>query len=232
MDFKKILFTCFIIILICILFSYLEVKKNRFLEFLKKKKNICLIIAHPDDEIMFFFPTLKFLLDKKKKNEIFLLSLSNGNYYGYGKIREKEFFNIWSYLGGEKGNCKILNNPKIQDGWDYWDEKDTSNILNDYCSKHNIKTILTFDNYGISGHPNHISIFNSIRLLSKIKDINIFILNSTNIIHKYMGFLSFPFLLHKSYLISFFNPLLLLRLMFLYKSQFVYYRILFCIFSQ
>ncbi|CRH00891.1 N-acetylglucosaminylphosphatidylinositol deacetylase, putative [Plasmodium relictum] len=211
MDYIKLLSAFFIIILVYVLFSYLKLKKNIFLKYLKKKQNVCLIIAHPDDEIMFFFPTLKLLFDKKEKNEIFLFSLSNGNLYGLGKIREKELFHVWSYLGGERRNCKVLNNINIQDGWDYWDEENISNILNDYCSKHNINTILTFDNYGISGHPNHISIFNSVRLLSKIKEIDIFILNSTNIIHKYMGFISFPFLLHKKFLISFFNPLLLLR---------------------
>ncbi|ETW37714.1 hypothetical protein PFTANZ_01580 [Plasmodium falciparum Tanzania (2000708)] len=108
-------------------------------------------------EFFFFFFFLK-----KKKN-IFLLCLSNGNYYGYGNIREQELYKVWSYIGGEKNNCHIWNDNKIQDGWLYWDEKYIFKLIKDYCIQYDIKTIFTFDNYGVSGHPNHISAYKSIR---------------------------------------------------------------------
>ncbi|SBT37950.1 N-acetylglucosaminylphosphatidylinositol deacetylase, putative [Plasmodium ovale wallikeri] len=149
---------------------YLNRKKECFFNYVEKygkeeknAKNVSLVIAHPDDEVMFFLPTLNLLFRKKKKKEVFLLCLSNGNYYRQGIIRDKEIYDVWSYLGGEKKNCKVVDNPKIQDGWTPWNEELLVNILKDYCSKHNIRKVLTFDSYGISGHPNHRSIYKSAR---------------------------------------------------------------------
>jgi len=47
--------------------------------------HILLLIAHPDDESMFFAPTLLAL-----KGKIRVLCLSTGNYDGLGHIRKKE----------------------------------------------------------------------------------------------------------------------------------------------
>jgi N-acetylglucosaminylphosphatidylinositol deacetylase len=45
------------------------------------------VIAHPDDEAMFFVPSI---LQLGAYNSIHVLCLSNGNYAGLGAIREKE----------------------------------------------------------------------------------------------------------------------------------------------
>ncbi|ANQ08932.1 N-acetylglucosaminylphosphatidylinositol deacetylase [Plasmodium coatneyi] len=214
------------------IWHYLSQRKKQLPNWLQEKGNVAFIIAHPDDEIMFFFPTIKLLFDKKKKEEIFLLSLSNGDFYGQGKIREKELYHVWSYLGGVKNNCKVMNDPDVQDGSAFWNEKHLVDILADYCTQYNIRNVLTFDSYGVSGHPNHISTHGSVRLLSKRMGIKVLTLHSTHLIVKYLGMFSLPFLLHKKFLTFRFNPVLLLRLMYLYRSQFVYYRILFCLFSQ
>ncbi|GAW81783.1 N-acetylglucosaminylphosphatidylinositol deacetylase [Plasmodium gonderi] len=223
-------------LLLCVLhyifFHFLNKKKNEFLSLLREKENVGIIIAHPDDEIMFFFPTIKLLFDKKKKAEIFLLSLSNGDYYGQGRIREKELYHVWSYIGGLKNNCKVINDPNIRDGWNFWNEKCLVDVIADYCTRNNIRKVLTFDEYGVSGHPNHISVHNSLRLLSKEKGIKVLTLNSTHLIIKYLGLFSLPFLLQTKFLTFQFNPVLLLKLMSIYRSQFVFYRILFCICSQ
>ena len=54
---------------------------------MKFGKNILFVMAHPDDECMFFTPTIYAL---KEKSNLYLLVLSNGGYDGLGKIREKE----------------------------------------------------------------------------------------------------------------------------------------------
>ena len=46
------------------------------LDFIDKCRNILLIIAHPDDEAMFFSPLLEGL---KKNSRVSLLCLSTGN---------------------------------------------------------------------------------------------------------------------------------------------------------
>lgn len=43
-----------------------------------RNKRICLLIAHPDDEAMFFAPTLLALTDEEAGNHVKILCLSNG----------------------------------------------------------------------------------------------------------------------------------------------------------
>ena len=43
-----------------------------------RNKRICLLIAHPDDEAMFFAPTLLALTDEEAGNHVKVLCLSNG----------------------------------------------------------------------------------------------------------------------------------------------------------
>jgi len=52
-----------------------------------KGKNILYVISHPDDEAMFFQPSIVTL---KQENKLHLLCLSNGNAEGLGREREKE----------------------------------------------------------------------------------------------------------------------------------------------
>jgi len=54
------------------------------------------VIAHPDDESMFMMPTLFYLV---KICEIHILCLTNGDFNGLGKIREKEMQKVSEKLG-------------------------------------------------------------------------------------------------------------------------------------
>jgi len=54
-----------------------------------KKDLYVIIIAHPDDESMFFLPTIRFLVEEGKC-EVWLLCLTTGNYDGLGSIRSNE----------------------------------------------------------------------------------------------------------------------------------------------
>lgn len=44
-----------------------------------RRKRICLLIAHPDDEAMFFAPTLLALTAKELENHVRILSMSTGS---------------------------------------------------------------------------------------------------------------------------------------------------------
>jgi len=82
-----------------------------------EKKNFLYVIAHPDDEAMFFVPSIMYL---KKTNNLYLLCLSNGNFDGLGKIREKELHASAKHLGFI--DSYVVDHPKLQDGMDnHWD---------------------------------------------------------------------------------------------------------------
>ena len=46
-------------------------------------KRICLLIAHPDDEAMFFAPTVLVLTDPRLGNHVKILCLSSGELISY-----------------------------------------------------------------------------------------------------------------------------------------------------
>ena len=152
--------------------------------------SVLLLIAHPDDEIMFWTPTIKYLLSKKV--ELKILCLSNGNYNGLGDLREIEFDNVSRELN--LSNNLILNIPELQDNINKkWDPSKVSEMIDDFIKKNNdIKTIVTFDANGVTKHPNHISCFEGLMFyLNKYKDeckaknIKVFTLNSFNFIFQY-----------------------------------------------
>ena len=76
-----------------------------------KGRNILLVIAHPDDEVMFFGPTLVGITEPSRGNHVRILCLSNGilfpgfanvgNAEGIGHIREKELVESAKYFGIE-----------------------------------------------------------------------------------------------------------------------------------
>ena len=75
------------------------------------------VIAHPDDEAMFFLPTICGLKHHKQQNpdcQLWLVCLSNGNYNGLGKQREQELYQSCNYP-----NCfdqiHIIHHSQLQD---------------------------------------------------------------------------------------------------------------------
>lgn len=138
-----------------------------------KKKIILILIAHPDDETMFFYPTIKGLqnlISSKElslvKNEekitlfdIHVLCLTKGNYYGLGDERVKEFDVSMKRLN--INNYKILDfedSMKVHNNYD-----DVSNSISKYINSNggidNLKAIFSFDENGVTSHPNHISCY-------------------------------------------------------------------------
>ena len=114
------------------------------------------MIAHPDDEAMFFVPSIQQL---KQNNNLFLLCLSNGNFDGLGKIREKELHASAKYLGFIE--AEVIDHPELQDGMkSHWEPEVVAQQINKYLTykqgEQEINMIVTFDKRCISGHPNHI----------------------------------------------------------------------------
>jgi N-acetylglucosaminylphosphatidylinositol deacetylase len=60
----------------CIYICTANAVRNRFPELLEKR--VCLLIAHPDDEAMFFAPTVLALARPETGNHVKILCLSSG----------------------------------------------------------------------------------------------------------------------------------------------------------
>jgi len=190
-------FLIFVILFIAVAIPYIQkIKFNKMFDItdIDKDKSsigsVLLLIAHPDDEIMFWTPTIKYFLSKNINLKI--LCLSNGNYNGLGDLREIEFDNVSRELN--LSNNVILNIPELQDDiTKKWNSEKVSEMIDDFIKKNNdIKTIITFDGNGVTKHPNHISCFDGLMYYlkkyndeCKKKNIRVYTLKSFNFMLQY-----------------------------------------------
>ena len=77
-----------------------------------RNKRICLLIAHPDDEAMFFAPTLLHLTQPEAGNHVKILCLSSGDADGLGETRKKELVKSGMLLGlRSEEDVFVVENP-------------------------------------------------------------------------------------------------------------------------
>ena len=149
-----------------------------------KTKNVIIIVAHPDDEISFFTPTILNLLSNKNIN-LQIISLSNGNYKEFGEEREKEFLNLTNYLGIKS---YIVNHSELQDGkLKRWDPEVISEVLDSIIVNKNDLTLITFDNNGVYYHSNHMDTSDGVRNFSTKYNLNCLFLSTKNILRTSAG---------------------------------------------
>lgn len=112
-------------------------------------------------------------------------------------------------------------------------------IILQYIEKLDINIVISFDGYGVSGHPNHSSCFQSLQFLYTNGlipiDVQIFVLDSVQLWRKYMSF----FDLFISYFASTFlliaspcDIFCIYSAMWAHKSQLLWFRYLYMIFSR
>ncbi|CRK15573.1 N-acetylglucosaminyl-phosphatidylinositol de-N-acetylase like protein [Verticillium longisporum] len=146
-------------------------------------KRICLLIAHPDDEAMFFAPTVLALTRPETGNHVKILCLSAGDADGLGETRKKELVKSGMALGlRQEDDVFVVDSPDFQDSMTLtWDAHKIASLL---CSAFapqlacapsscasptsasdsaarpgaSIDVLVTFDAAGVSSHPNHISL--------------------------------------------------------------------------
>ena len=66
-----------------------------------------LVTSHPDDECMFFGPTI-LSLTKNPAVSLFLLCMSNGDYRREGRTRKGELYQACKVLGIQEDNITVL----------------------------------------------------------------------------------------------------------------------------
>ena len=68
-----------------------------------------------------------------------------------------------------------------------WNIMDMAQDIQEIVMKENIQTIITFDRQGISGHPNHINIYNALPMIHTLcPHVSIYSLQTHNIVRKYL----------------------------------------------
>ncbi|XP_054785667.1 probable N-acetylglucosaminyl-phosphatidylinositol de-N-acetylase isoform X2 [Prosopis cineraria] len=153
------------------------------------KRSVLIVVAHPDDESMFFTPTINYLTSRG--HYIHILCLSIGDADCKGSIRERELFQACATLKVPTQQVRVVDHPDLQDGFGkVWNHNLVTSLVMEEISTYNIDMIITFDNYGVSGHCNHRDVHYGVcKLLHDIqyKDIEAWELVSTNILRKYSG---------------------------------------------
>lgn len=128
-----------------------------------------IVTAHPDDESMFFVPTILSL--KHQGYRVWLICMTNGNYDGLGKVREKEL-ELCCRDVLQIDEMTLLT--EMQDHpTQSWDIKRASSCIEQVIKKQLGKqscavkkiSLLTFDSYGVSGHINHQDTYLAVRNL-------------------------------------------------------------------
>ncbi|KAG0291553.1 N-acetylglucosaminyl-phosphatidylinositol de-N-acetylase [Linnemannia gamsii] len=171
---------------------------GRFLKNPITRTSILLAIAHPDDEVMFFGPTLAELSRPEHGNIIHVLCMSSGNHDGLGETRKKELVASCKTFGIREANILVLEREELQDGpTNLWDPSLVGDQMNLYAKKHNIETIVTFDDRGVSGHTNHIALYVGLTyFIQTFKERTpvktCYVLKSVSLLRKYIAILDLP----------------------------------------
>ncbi|KAI0541788.1 putative deacetylase LmbE-like domain-containing protein [Xylaria digitata] len=182
-----------------------------------RNKKICLLIAHPDDEAMFFAPTVLALTRPDTGNHVKILCLSTGNADGLGETRRRELVKSAMLLGlRQEEDVLVIDSPDFPDSMTTaWDSDRISALLCSAFAPHlanvsrstssrneaptvAIDALITFDDSGVSSHPNHISLYHGARAfvstLLKGKPgwaspVDLYTLTSVSTPRKYTSFL-------------------------------------------
>lgn len=145
---------------------------------------VLLVIAHPDDECMFFCPSLSRL--QKRGGEVHVLCLSSGKQqgrlhsvrkytyvgmkkkadmtcsihagdcHGLGQRRKCELYMSCSVLGIPRRHVQIIEDDGLRDGMgNVWEQERVKQYVVQCMRDIRPDIVLSFDKYGVSGHLNH-----------------------------------------------------------------------------
>lgn len=200
---------------------------------LQHEKSVLIVTAHPDDECMFFGPVIVSLVNSGIK--VHILCLSTGNWYGKGAVRDDEFYSSCQTLGVGASNCSVVNDSELPDEPTVeWNEARVREHVEYHVRKWNVSALLTFDEQGVSGHVNHISVY---RVMENYRypGLSLYKLLTVNIFRKYLSFFDI-FISHfckENIYISPYDALAKpFAAMFHHRSQLMWFRYLYMMFSR
>ncbi|KAM3854870.1 N-acetylglucosaminyl-phosphatidylinositol de-N-acetylase [Vipera latastei] len=198
---------------------------------------VLFVTAHPDDEAMFFAPTILAF----KSASLWLLCSSTGNYYQQGEIRKGELIQSCKVLGIPPSNVTVLDHRKLPDHPSTeWDVPLLAQLILSHIETYQINLVVTFDAGGVSGHPNHCSVYAAVRSLHSerkvLEDCRFLILETVNLFRKYISIWDAPLSCRKTpdvlFVVTEQEAELAKRAMHCHYSQLLWFRRLYVRFSR
>lgn len=201
-------------------------------------KRSLFVIAHPDDECMFFGPTILGLLSEGV--DVHIVCLSEGNFDGKADKRRDELWEACASLGIPKRNITLLRDPRLPDDPKVrWSSNLISEIILHHLEAYNYDSLITFDICGVSNHANHCAIYCTINYMKNQGTLPehcaVYALESVNIFRKYWSFLDLPYsclLSSKWYFLSWSQSTAIVKAMKRHSTQMVWFRYLYLYFSR
>ncbi|XP_071756899.1 N-acetylglucosaminyl-phosphatidylinositol de-N-acetylase [Centroberyx gerrardi] len=153
------------------------------------------VTAHPDDECMFFAPTILRLVELNAC--VHVLCLSPGNYYNQGAQRKKELLDSCAVLGIPASRVTIVDHKKLPDDPNAeWSISLASSLIAKHIRTHSFNMVLTFDGRGVSGHANHVAIHKAVSHLGSTGQVPdgccLLSLVTVGLLRKYLSLLELP----------------------------------------
>ncbi|XP_024080629.1 N-acetylglucosaminyl-phosphatidylinositol de-N-acetylase [Cimex lectularius] len=204
---------------------------------LNRLRRVLLVTAHPDDECMFFGPTVLQLL---KTSNLYLVCLSSGDYYGEGHVRREELWASCATLGINPNNIQLYHHDALlDDPIGEWNDILIANIILSQIETLAIDMVISFDGSGVSGHKNHISIYKGLEYLRTNNmlpnDCECYALNTVSILRKFFGVMNILFdISFSSYVLtcSYKEQQIIKLAMSKHASQYIWFRKVFMFFSR
>lgn len=124
-----------------------------------RPRRVLILTAHPDDETMFFAPAIISLVAMGAS--VSGLCLSNGDAAGLGRIREVELTSAYATLGVPFEAVNVIDDPVLPDGMHLdWPQDRVVGYVRDHLLAHGpFDTLLTFDKHGVTYHANHVACY-------------------------------------------------------------------------
>jgi N-acetylglucosaminylphosphatidylinositol deacetylase len=153
-----------------------------------------LVTAHPDDEAMFFSPTL-FTLTRQvaAADRTYLLCLSTGDAGGLGATRVRELRAAARVLGLRDEHVAVTDDTALRDGMrTEWPTATVRAHVEAFVAQRIAPSrrvvLVTFDEGGVSRHPNHVATGAGVRTVERA-NTHVLLLETTSRVRKYAGML-------------------------------------------